>query len=131
MLKVNIINIRKRGEICSKLLKYAQTIKRPEWCHWPRSGVFIVDLEHISHLFLMFLLLTLYKEMLAGQLINCTQCNNSLQLNICLTPSHKVLDSYLRISRMLKVTDEVTKVCKWNIYINLGDPFAEKMRPQI
>ena len=35
------------------------TIKTPEGCHWRRSGVFIVNFEDISHLVLMFLLLTL------------------------------------------------------------------------
>ena len=35
-------------EICAKL-----TI-----CHWRRSGVSIVNFEHISHLVLVFLLLT-------------------------------------------------------------------------
>ena len=39
---------------CSKL-----TIKTPERCHWRCSGVFIVNFEHISHLVLVFLLLTL------------------------------------------------------------------------
>ena len=42
---------RKRYEICSKL-----TIKTQER---RRSGVFIFNFEHISHLFLVFLLLTL------------------------------------------------------------------------
>ena len=41
-------------EICSKL-----TIKTPERRHWRCSGVFIVNFEHISHLALVFLLLTL------------------------------------------------------------------------
>ena len=45
---------RTRCEICSKL-----TIKLPERRHWRRSGVFIVNFEHISHLVLVFLLLTL------------------------------------------------------------------------
>ena len=39
---------------CSKL-----TIKTPEQRHWRRSGVFIVNAEHISHFVLVFLLLTL------------------------------------------------------------------------
>ena len=59
--KVNDKNTRKRCEICSKL-----TIKTPERRHWRRSGVFIVNFEHISHLFLVFSLLTLNKYMLAG-----------------------------------------------------------------
>ena len=56
LLKVNNRNARKKREICSKL-----TIKTPERCQWRRSGVFIVNFEHISHLFLVFLLLTLNK----------------------------------------------------------------------
>ena len=54
LLKVNNRNIRTRCEICSKV-----TIKTPEQRHWRRSGVFIVNFEHISHLVLVFLLLTL------------------------------------------------------------------------
>ena len=69
LLKVNYRNTRTRCEICSKL-----TIKTPEqrqWrrsgvfivnfehIQWRRSGVFIVNFEHISQLVLVFLLLTL------------------------------------------------------------------------
>ena len=53
MLRVNNRNTRTRCEIYSKL-----TIKTPERCHWHRS-VFIVHVKHISHLVLVFLLLTL------------------------------------------------------------------------
>ena len=42
------------------------TRKRCEIFHWRRSTVFIVDFEHISHLFLVFLWLTFSKEILAG-----------------------------------------------------------------
>ena len=49
MFKVNNKNTRTRCKKCSKL-----TIKTPE-----RRRVFIVNLEHISHLVLVFLLLTL------------------------------------------------------------------------
>ena len=35
------------------------TVKTLERRHWRRSGVFIVNFEHISHLVLVFLLLTL------------------------------------------------------------------------
>ena len=41
------------------------TVKTPEWRQWRRSGVFIVKIEYISHLFLVFPLLTLSK-MFAG-----------------------------------------------------------------
>ena len=54
LLKVNNRNTRKRCEICLKL-----TIKTAERRHWGCSGVFIVIAENISHLFLVFLLLTL------------------------------------------------------------------------
>ena len=42
-------NSRKSYEICSKL-----TIKTTDQCQWRRFGVFIVNLEHISHLFPVF-----------------------------------------------------------------------------
>ena len=51
-LKGNNTNTRARCEICSKL-----TIKTRH--HWRRSGVFIVNFKHVSHLVLVFLLLTL------------------------------------------------------------------------
>ena len=47
--------------MCSKL-----TIKTPEQHHWRRSGIFIVNFEHISHLVLVFLLLTLNIQLSAG-----------------------------------------------------------------
>ena len=54
LLKVNNRKTRTRYEICLKL-----TIKIPEQHHWCRSGVFIVNFGHTSHLVLVFLLLTL------------------------------------------------------------------------
>ena len=45
MFKVSNRNTRARCEICSKL-----TIKTPERHQWGHSSVFIVNLEHISHL---------------------------------------------------------------------------------
>ena len=55
MFKVFKRNTRTRRKICSRL-----TIKTPEgqdaWC---RSGICIVNFEHILHLILVFLLLTL------------------------------------------------------------------------
>ena len=54
MFNVNNRNTKTRCEVCSKL-----TIKTPERRSWYRSSVFIVNFEHISHLVLVFLLLTL------------------------------------------------------------------------
>ena len=56
MFKVNNRNTRTRYEICSKL-----TTKTLERRQWRRSGVVIVNFEHISHLGLVILLLTLSK----------------------------------------------------------------------
>ena len=61
LLKVNNKSTRTRCEICSKL-----TIKIPERRHWRRSATFIVNFEHISHLVLVFLLLTLNMQLPAG-----------------------------------------------------------------
>ena len=63
MFKVNNRNTRRRRGICSKL-----TIKTPERRHWRHSGVFVVNFEYISHLVLVFLLLTLSNQMPAGQM---------------------------------------------------------------
>ena len=54
IFKVSNRNTRTRCDICSKL-----TIKTPERHHWRRFGIFSVNFEHISHLVLVFLLLTL------------------------------------------------------------------------
>ena len=57
LLKFNNRNTGKKCEICSKL-----TIKTPERRRQRHhSSIFIINFEHISHLFLMFLLLTLSK----------------------------------------------------------------------
>ena len=44
------------------------TIKTQERRHWRYSGVFIVNFEHISKLFLVFVLMTSNKKMLGGYL---------------------------------------------------------------
>ena len=54
LFRVKNRNSRTICEICSKL-----TIKTPERRQWRYSGVFIVNFEHILHLVLLFVLLTL------------------------------------------------------------------------
>ena len=54
MFKVNNRHVKTRCEICSNL-----TIKTPERRKWRSSGISKVNFEHISHLALVFLLLTL------------------------------------------------------------------------
>ena len=56
LFKFNYGITRKMGEICSDL-----TIKTSEWRQWLRSCVFIVNFKHISHIALVFQLLTLNK----------------------------------------------------------------------
>ena len=46
--------------ICEKI-NIQVILRKSSFCHRCRSGVFIVHFEHISHLFLLFLLLTLNK----------------------------------------------------------------------
>ena len=53
LFKISNSNSRKRYEICSKL-----TRETPERRRWRRSSVFIVNFEHILHIFLGFVLLT-------------------------------------------------------------------------
>ena len=57
MLKFNNRDTRKRCEICSK--SKITTLERRQWLS---SGVFIVDFERISHLFLVLLLLTYLEQ---------------------------------------------------------------------
>ena len=60
LFKVNIRNTRKKCETCSEL-----RIKTTQRRQWRRSAVFIGNFEHTSHLFLVLLLLTLNRYMLA------------------------------------------------------------------
>ena len=64
LIIVNNRNTRKRYEICSKL-----TLKTPQQRHCRRSGVFIVNFERISHLFLAFQLFQLFHQFLVFQLL--------------------------------------------------------------
>ena len=54
LFKVNNRNTKKMSGVCSKL-----TIKTTERCQSGRSGIFIGNFKHISHIFLVFLLFTL------------------------------------------------------------------------
>ena len=65
-----------QGVKCLKLI-----IKTAEQRYWRRSGVFIVNFEHISYLVLVFVLFTLNMQLPAGIVlgINC----NSQQAFTC------------------------------------------------
>ena len=62
MFKFNNRN-KTKCQICLKL-----TIKKPKRRQWRRSGAFVVNFEHITHLVLMFLLLT--EQLKAGVTVN-------------------------------------------------------------
>ena len=74
LLNVNNESIRGICEICPKL-----TIKKSEGRQALCSGVFIVNFEQISHIYLVFSLLTLNRQMLDSnayvmtQLYQCSQ----------------------------------------------------------
>ena len=80
---------------CSKL-----TIETLEQGVKRRSGVFIVNFEHISHLVLVFLLLTLNMQLPAGK---------------GLTISNRVL-SMLRIRR--SIVQILMTFCRFNIHVS-------------
>ena len=57
LLKVSDGSTRWISEICWKL-----TINTPEWFYWRRSGVFTVNVKHISHPALVFLVFLLFNR---------------------------------------------------------------------
>ena len=71
MFKVNNRNTRTRGEICSKIT--VKTIRTT-------SGVFVVNFEHISHLVLVFRLLTLNMLLLGDTLLQSMSFGNRTNL---------------------------------------------------
>ena len=66
VFKVNNKSTKTRCEIYFNL-----TTKTPEWRHWHRSGIFIVNFKHVLHLVLVFLLSALSKYMPAGSWYIC------------------------------------------------------------
>ena len=76
LLKVSNRNTGTRCEICSKL-----TIKTPpERRNWRRSGVFVVNFEHISQLVLVFLLSTLKRQLPGG--LGCSSSSKFFTFNL-------------------------------------------------
>ena len=69
LLKANNWNTAKRFEICSKLTK--KTPERHQWC---RSGVFIVNFEHISQSFSSVTIIGFEQVMFAGECLSVYTC---------------------------------------------------------
>ena len=96
LLKFNNRNTRTLCKICSKL-----TIKTPKRHHWCRSGVFIVNFEYISHVVLVFRLLTLKKQCRMGtvnQQMQRTIFLKVLRINV----SHSTVTQILQIQEIQK-----------------------------
>ena len=72
LFKVNCRNTRKRYGMCSK-----SAIKTSKQGQWRLSAVFSGNFEHISHLFLVFLLLNLNKQKFSELCWNKTWCLSS------------------------------------------------------
>ena len=92
-----------------------------------RSSVFIVNFEHISHLLLVFLLLTLSKQTLAGISFEITSSNwiKVLMVNTLVTESLTLYFEFLflfRIKLFLWLTDAFivlviplqNRACRWS-----------------
>ena len=95
MFKVNTRNTRKRYEICSKL-----AIKAPERRQWQHSSVFIVNNQHISNLFMVFLLLILNKSILAEKNRITQTCNHAHHWNMWISSRTffwKLFENFRRI----------------------------------
>ena len=87
MFKVNNGNTRTRCEIRSEL-----TIEKPGRRQWCCSGFFSVNFEHISHLVLVFLLLTMNKELLSGFQAGTNGCiGSSSYFTAWKVPKHGVI----------------------------------------
>ena len=54
-------------------------MKTSERCQWRRTDVFIVNFEHISHIFLVFLLLTLNKELLTRFIVGFKHIEHNMK----------------------------------------------------
>ena len=78
MFKVNKRNAKTRCEICSELI----------------IGVFIVNFEHTSHLVLVFLLLTLNRQIPTGNVTRGNFVHYTISRKDYITVKHAVLDIF-------------------------------------
>ena len=95
MFKVNNGNITRRREKCLKL-----TIKTPERRHWRHFSVFIVNLEHMSRLVILLLLLTLSRKMPVGNILKMKLLIHFRPLISFYTPyKHQKTKAFLMFSK--------------------------------
>ena len=115
LLKVNNRNTRTRCKICSELIK---TLKR---CHWRRSRVFIVNFEHISHFFLVFLLLTSNMQLPAG--IECALALQKCKLTLAFITAITFFSTVLHRKSILhnsevNIWKETKKILKFQHFLH-------------
>ena len=119
MFKVNKRNIGTRCEICSKLI-----IKTPERRH--RSGVLIINFEHISRLVLVFLFLTLSRQMPTGSVfIEKTTERSSRSFYVHLFKDLWFTPSWMYLCES---SDILIGLCEW---VFMNHPIIRSSRPEV
>ena len=104
-------------KICSKL-----TIQTPERRHWHRSGLFIVNFEHNSHLALVFILTS---NLLLSAGIHNILSWPSIKCNICVlqsSPSCRLETTYSN-SALARLEQLHQKLC-FNFHFGFVKVFA-------
>ena len=103
LFKVNNRNTRTRSKTCLKL-----TIKSPEQHYWRRSGAFFVNFKHIWHLFLVFLLLTLNMQLLAGRRSGVFIVYFQRCFQHPVTPLTTIVPHYIETSQLIYNANQLT-----------------------
>ena len=112
LFKVNNRNIRKRCKIYSKLTtkSFFATLLKSHFSR-RRSGVFIVNFEHISYLFLVFLFSNLNKQMLAGILLFSIILKKLSILSHCFMNKKSLLfQNFIQTSAKVRC-----HLCNWDV----------------
>ena len=104
LFKFNNRNTRKRSEICAKL-----TIK---------TTVFMVKVEHFSHFFLILILFTLDRWMLAGQLNQLVQTKNLVAQSS--NRNNKIMCKIWKRLTIKTYQNEVTQVVLVSLFFPLN-----------
>ena len=92
-------------------------------CHWRRSGVFIVNFEHILHFFLVFLLLTLNKWILAEIVVFSSNYLGPGPFKIKLVPKFYSRHFKITFRCLLDIFEAISKCGKYfSLAAFLGKP---------
>ena len=103
LFKANHENIRTSYDNCSKLI--IKSTERTERQHWRLYDAFIFNCEQISHVGLVFPLLTLNKQILVGLI----QTGVRYLSNACLSRDLHTLKYFFKTFKLLKVWNELIK----------------------